>query len=298
MKKILLTTAIIGLLFTACEKKVSPVDGSRATIELANLGDKYITQNITVNPKDSIFFSYSVNSPVDMKFVSIQKNPVNHTAFLVRDTLTAANKNSYSAVKKFAADSVNGDWLYRIVAHDAAGVYIGHKDIKVTVNSDYNYYTYRFLQVPDTTAKTNTCFLAATTGSVYSLTTGGANSALIDMGFYYDTTTANKFSLFALSAPQPQLAYYDIASWTKNATIMKKATSPAFNTLLSAGGLRAAGILNLASGTANKITALAAGNLVFFRTASGKNGCLQINYINGADGSKASYANVDVKIEK
>jgi hydroxyethylthiazole kinase-like sugar kinase family protein len=140
--------------------------------------------------------------------------------------------------------------------------------------------------------------MSAATGNVYSYTTGAANSAAIDFGFYYDTATANKFSVYALSAPQVQLGYYDLSSWTKNVTIMKKATSPAFANITSGGALRSAGIANLTSGTTNKITALAVGNLVFFKTATGKVGCMEIRFGNGSGPEKESFINVDVKIEK
>lgn len=306
MKKIISGAILATVLLSACQKKTDPVDGSNATITLSNAGTNYVTENITVNPKDSIFFSFAITSNADMKYVSIQKNPVNQTAFLVRDTLTTATKNSYTAVKKLVADSANGDWVYRIVAHNAVGGYIGHKDVIVTVKPDFNFYTYRFLRVPDTTAKTNTCYMAATTGMLYSYTTGAASSAAIDFGLYYDTTgtlTTSatddlKFCIYSLSAAQPQLSYYDISSWTKSVTIMKKATSPSFASLTSAGSLRSAAITNLSSGTTNKVTQLVKDNLVFFKTASGKAGCILITYVDGTSPAKESYMNVDVKIEK
>jgi hypothetical protein len=306
MKKYLTAALVTAVLLSACQKKTDPVDGSNATVTLANAGTNYVTDNITVNPKDSIFFSFTVTSNMDMKYVSIQKNPVNQTAFLVRDTLTSANKNSYTAVKKFMADSANGDWIYRIVAHDQVGNYIGHKDIIVSVKPDFNYFTYRFLRVPDTTDKVNTCYMATTTGALYSYTTGGANSAAIDFGIYYDTTgrgTAattddSTFVMYALNSVQPQLSFYDVSSWTKNATIMKKATSPTFASITSAGALRSAAITNLTSGARNKAVSLTTGTLVFFKTAAGKAGCLNVNFINGASPAKDTYMNVDVKIEK
>jgi len=294
------------ILFNACVEKVNPVDTNNATVTLANLGPNYITENVTVNPKDSLFFSFTITSDMDIRYVGIQKNPVNQTAFLVRDTLSSANKNSYTITKRLRADSINGDYVYRIAAHNATGIYIGHKDIIVTVKADFSFYTYRFLRVPDTTAKTNTCYLAATTGNLYSYTTGAANSATIDFGFYYDTTGTLtpvatddlKFCVYSLSAAQPQLAYYDISTWTKNVTILKKAASPAFNTLTSGGALRSAGITNLASGTLNKITGLVANEQVYFKTAAGKVGCMLVNFISGSSPAKESYINVDVKIEK
>ncbi|SHL40490.1 hypothetical protein SAMN05444266_103227 [Chitinophaga jiangningensis] len=304
MKKYLIGAACILGIFSACEKEVAPVDGNYATVTL-NGGEKAVTGDLAVNPGDSITFDFTINTQRVMKYVGIQKNPVNQTGFVVRDTLKA-QQTSYSALKKIMVDTINGTYLYRIVAHDSVGTYIGSKDITITVNPDFYYYTVRMLRVPDTTAKTNTCYMAATTGEVFSYTTGAANSAKIDFGLMYDTTgTASasttddlKFCLYALSAPQGQIPFYDLTSWTKNNTIMKKATSPAFNKLLSGGDLRAAAKTNLASGTSNKITQLASGNLVFFKTASGKTGCLSVNYANGSSPAISSYINVDVKIER
>ena len=307
MKKVIIGVALTSVvLLTACEKKVEPVDGSNALIVLANAGDKFVTDNVTVNSKDSLYFGFTITSNMDMKYVSIQKNPVNQTAFLVRDTLTDANKHSYTAVKRLRADSANGDYIYRIVAHNSIGTYIGHKDILITVKPDFYFYTYRFLKVPDTVAKTNTCYLAATTGTTYSHSNGAANSALIDMGMYFDTTgtlttsTTDdlKFCVYALSAPQPQLSFYDISSWTKNATIMKKAAAPAFNTILSAATLKAAAVTNLSSGTVSKVTNLLANEMVFFKTVSGKAGCMQVTFVSGSSPAKESYMTVDVKIER
>lgn len=306
MKKFITACSLIMILFGACVKKVDTVDGNYASVTLVNAGTNYVTENVTVNAKDSVFFSFTITSEKEMGFVGVQKNPVNQTAFLVRDTMNSSNRHSYTAVKKFAADSINGSFIYRIAAHDTAGVYIGHRDIIVTVKSDFDYFIARQLQVPDSTAKTNTCYMAAKTGTVYSFTTGASKSADIDFGAYYDTTGAAsasttddlRFCVYALNAPQSQLNFYDISTWTKNATILKKGTSPAFNTLTSSGALRSAGISNLASGTSTKITQLVSGNLVYFKTAAGKYGCMQVLFTSGSTAAKESYMNVEVKIER
>ena len=305
MKKILTAIILLAVAFSSCEKKVDPVDGNYATVTLKDDGTKFVIGDLTVNPGDSLFFSFTIATERPMKYVGIQKNPVNQTAFVTRDTLSN-EMSSYTTVKKIKADTANGTYLYRIVAHDAAGVYIGASDIKVTVSPDFYFYTYRFLQVPDTTAKTNTCFMSASQGKVFSYTNGAANSAAIDFGIMYDTTGAAsssttddlRFCLYSLNAPQGQIPFYDLSSWTKNNTIMKKATSPAFNTLLSAGSIRTGCNTNLASGTSTKITQLVSGNLVYFRTAAGKNGCMQITFTNGSSPAMDSYVSVDVKIER
>ncbi len=306
MNKIIYLIFAVVLLTTACKKQTDPIDVSNATITLQNAGTGFVVDNITVNPNDSIFFSYTVTSNKDMKFVSIQKNPTNQTAFIVRDTLTTTQKNNYTAVKRLRADSINGSAIYHIVAHDKDGKYIGHKALVVTTKSDYDYYTFRLLQVPDSTAKTNTCYMDATKGIMYSYTSGTTKSADIDFGLMYDTTgkasssTTDdlRFCLYALSAPQGQLPYNDISTWTKNATIMKKITSPTFTTITSGGLIKTTCNTNLTSGTTNKITQLVAGNMVAFRTASGKQGILLVNFANGNNENATSYLNVDVKIAR
>ncbi len=305
--KSMLAILSTGIFFMACKKGVEPVDGSRATVELRGGAKEYITGDITVNPNDSIFFDFTITSSEDMGFVGVQKNPVNQTAFIRRDTLNASNKNSYSTIMKFRADSANGSYVYRIAAHTNKGVYIGHKDVVITTAPDFNYYTNRFLYAPDTTGKNNKCYISVTDGGkTYSYNEGSAVSASIDFGYYYDTsrtgTTVNGHTLYALTANQ--FAPYDVTSWTKNATILKRATvSPttAFLNIFSAGTIRTLCNAQLASGASNKAMNIAGSNpsnLVYFRTASGKNGIALLNFFNGGNAEKTSYINIDVKIEK
>jgi hypothetical protein len=304
MNKLIIYILSLTIVLGACKKKVDPIDGSNATITLINAGANYVTENVTINPGDSVFFKYNVSSNTPMRFVSVQKNPVNQTAFLKRDTLALIT--SHSGEMRFKGDTANGNFIYRVVAHDVNGVYIGHKDVIVTTVADFTYYTFRVLRVPDTLAKTNACYMDAFGGNVYSYSNGAAASANIDFGLMYDTTGAAsssttddlRFCLYSLSAAQGQLNYYDISTWTKNITVMKKITSPGFNTLTSGGIIRTTCNTNLASGTLNKITQLVAGNMVAFRTAAGKRGILIVNFANGSSPAMDSYLNIDVKIEK
>lgn len=296
---------LLVIVFFSCQKKTDPVDGSNVTVELRS-GSKNVTGDITVNPKDSIFFDFTITSSQEMGFVSIQKNPLNQVAFVVRDTLNAAQKFSFSVLKKLVADSINGPAVYRIVAHTVRGNYIGHKDIVVTVNPDFNFYSNRLLYVPDSTAKTNKCYYSTSDGVTYSYSDGASKSSSIDFGYFYDTTrvggVVNGHSIYALNAASSSIFLpYDITSWTRNATILKKVSAPTFLSLSSKGAIRTAGISNLASGVSSKVIGLSSSspnNLVLFRTASGKYGCLQINFVNGATAAPSTYINVDVKVEK
>lgn len=316
MKKYISAAVVIITLLTACEKKVGPVDGSNATVVLKSSGAKYVTDNIIVNGKDSLFFDFTITSNADMKYVSIQKNPVNQTAFLVRDTVPAANKNSYSAIKKFAADSINGDWVYRIVAHDRVGNYIGHKDILVSVKTDFVFWSYRFLKVPDSVAKTNKCYFSTSNGQSYSYSDGAAISNLIDFGYFYDTTRVlagspltlkpKGHTIYALNNAITPFAHYDISTWTKNATLLKGSALTNLSTITSVGAIRTACVSALSSGTVTRYSQLdksaTAGDLsatvILFKTVAGKYGLMTVNFTNLNDGPSGAIINIDVKLEK
>lgn len=296
---ILGVAAAFALAVTSCVKKIDIPQSNKATVTLAASGANYVTSDITVNAKDSLLFSFNIACAGDMKYVSLQKNG----ADILRDTLNSTNKNSFSAIKRIAADSIAGIYVYRVVARDVQGIYMGSRDITVTVTADFKYYTVRILQVPDSNAKTNTCYFSSTNGNTYSYSTGAANSALIDFGYYYDTTSANKHTIYALSAAQTQLGFYDISSWTKNATIFKRVTTPTFASITSKGALRTAGIANLASGTASKIVTATpsktnlTNDVILFKTAAGKYGIMTINYTNQESASAGTFINIDVKVE-
>jgi hypothetical protein len=199
------------------------------------------------------------------------------------------------------SDSIAGDYTYRVFARNKKGVFIGdgNKSIKVTINPDFLFWSFKTLAVPDSVVKSNKSFFASSTGEELSFLQGAAKSAIIDFGYFFDTTTvgAPKHTIYALGANK--FAPHVLTTWTRNATVFKKTTTPAFSALTSGGSLRSAGILNLTSGTTTSATALAPGNLVYFRTAAGKFGCIQINFINdfGAIQSQ-SYISIDVKVQK
>jgi hypothetical protein len=320
MKKYIAAAALMLVLFNACVKKVDVVDGNYASVTLVNAGTNYVTEDKTVNPKDSIFFSFTITSDKEMGFVSIQKNPTNQTAFLARDTMTSASRHSYTAVKKFAADSVNGTFIYRIVAHDTAGVYIGSKDILVTTKADFTFWSYRFLYAPDSVTKTNKCYFSTSDGKSYSYSDGAAISNLIDFGYFYDTTKVlagtptptlqpKGHTIYALTNTITPFLPYDLSAWTKNATLLKGSSLTNLSTITSAGAIRTACIPALNSGpvtrfsqtdrgTQTLISTLLTSQVLLFKTVTGKYGLLTVSFTNNNGPNKDSYINIDVKLEK
>ena len=264
-----------------------------AQFQFGNGGAKYyITTDVTVNPKDSISFQYNATATSDISKIILKKGA------LITDTVIvpSASKNAFTGTKQTVADSVPGVYAYSFSAYDAAGNILGTQSLVVTVTADFMYYTNRVLYVPDTTAKTNQTYFSTATGNTYSYSGGSGNAASIDFGFFNDTTTALKSTIYALTANP--VSFYDLSTWSNNATIFKLVKSVSMVSLNSSGALRTAGLANLASGTTSKITALVQGNVVLFKTAGGKYGAISVTFINSSLPASTSYMVFDVKIQK
>jgi len=302
MKRYVIGLFTIATVFSACEKKVDPIDTFFVTVDYHATNPKALTTDKTVNPKDSIYLDFTITSAEDMAYVEIQKNGVRTDTFQLYNL---SNKRSFSLVKGYRADSAAGDYTYRVLARNANAVFLGDggKSIKVTVTPDFQFWSYRILAVPDTTAKTNKCYFSSNDGKVYSYSEGAVMSGTFDFGYYYDTTTANKHTIYALSAPQPLLSFYDISAWTKNATIFKKmASSVNFVTqLTSAGAINTLIKNNMTSGTSSKVTTLSttAGiNVIGFKTVTGKYGAILIRFVKQDSPAKETTIEIDVKVQK
>ncbi len=310
MKKYIIgfVIAIVGL--TACEKKVDAVDTFYVAVDFKNSGGKVISNDVEVNPKDSIYLDFTITSRDDMAYVEIQKNGVRIDTFRLSN---ASNKKTFSLLKGYRADSAAGNYTYRVLARDAGAVFMGDGDkkITVTVKPDFIFWSYRILQVPDSVAKTNKAYYSISEGKVYSYSEGGANSAKIDIGYYWDTTGRGtsstsddlKHTFYSLSAPQPQLGFYDISTWTKNVTLLKKMPSSVnFVTGLTSGGAIQTLIGgNMTSGTNTKVSTISASsphNVIGFKTAAGKFGAILIRYVSGDSPSPTTQIEVDVKVQK
>jgi hypothetical protein len=293
-------TAVGMLLVMGCVKKVDPIDTYYVTVEYKSSHPKCITQNTEVNPKDSIYFDFTVTSEKEIAFVEIQKNGVKIDTFNV-----GSGKQVFSTVKGYMADSTAGDYSYRVLVRNSQTEFLGdgNKLLTVTVKPDFNFWSYRVMAVPDTTDKINKCYFSIATGEALSYTDAAAKSATIDFGYYYDTTSANKHTIYALTAPQTQLGFYDISSWTKNATVFKKmpTTVNFVSGITSGGAINTLIKNNMTSGTSSKVNAIAVtagSNVIGFKTAAGKYGAILIRYLKANSAEKTTTMEVDVKVQK
>jgi hypothetical protein len=300
MKKYITGLLAVIVIFTACEKKVDPIDTYNVTVEYKG-GGKNLTGDVELNPKDSIYLDFTISSLKDMAYVEIQRNGVRLDTFRIAGS---ANKRSFSIVKGYQVDSSTGVYTYRVLARDSRAVFLGDggKEIKVTVRPDFYFWSYRILQVPDTTDKKNKCYYSTIDGKTYSYTDGAANSASIDFGYFYDVSGSNKHSIYALSAAPAQLNFYDISTWTKNATLLKKMPSSVnfVSGLKSSGAINTLIKNNMASGTSSKVSGLTTSggnNVVGFKTAAGKYGAILIRFTNQDSPAKETAVEVDVKVQ-
>jgi hypothetical protein len=307
IKGLLLATITISF-FSGCEKKIDPIDTYYVTVDFKKNHPKAINGDVQMNPKDSIYLDFTITSRDPMDYVEIQKNGVRVDTFRV----TGAEQFSYSKVKGYMVDSAAGDYTYRVVGRTAVARFLGdgNKKITVTTKPDFLFWSFRVLFVPDTVNKTNKTYYSTSTGEIFNYNEGAANSAKIDFGYYWDTTGRDtpsttddlKHTIYALSAPQPQLNYYDISTWTKNATLLKKMpnTINFVTQLTSSGAINTLIKNNMTSGTSSKVATVATtsgNNVIGFKTVNNKYGAIQIRYVDGDSPAKTTSIQVDVKVQ-
>jgi hypothetical protein len=310
MIKYIYGCTLAAFVLAACEKKVDPIDTFSVNVEFKNSGGKFVTGDVELNPKDSFYLDFTVTSGEDMQYVEIQRNGARLDTFRIPE---GTSKKSFSKIKGYRADSIPGVYTYRVIGRGIQAKFLGDGDklITIKVKPDYDLWSYRILFVPDTVAKTNKTYYSTSDGKIYSYSEGAAVSGKIDFGYYWDTTGRSssstsddqKHTIYSLSAPQPQLGFNDISSWTKNVTLLKKMPSSVnfVSQLTSAGAINTLIRNNMASGTSTKVSQIstaAGNNVIGFKTAAGKYGAILIRFVNGDSPAKTTSIEVDVKVQK
>lgn len=298
-----ITALLLAVFATSCVKVEPKFDSNNLTVTFENAGANYVTADKTVNGKDSLDFSYSGTATKPITYVTLTKNDTE----IGRDSIKTGDRTSFTKlVKKMVADTIPGNYVYRVVARDKDNIYIGSSNnIVVTVKPDMAYITNNRLYVPDTTAMTNKTYFNAATQTSYSYSniTAGNNSNLIDFGYFWDPTIASGttpkgHTIYNLNlSPVPSaITMYNTSTFTKNATQFKVITTPTWANLNSGGILKAQGAAAFKTASANSVSGLAAGSVVLFKTAAGKYGALYVSYLNGGGTNASTYINFDVKI--
>ncbi|MEO6520956.1 MAG: hypothetical protein ABIN91_04715 [Mucilaginibacter sp.] len=317
--------ALLVTMATSCVKVIDKFNSNNLTGQFNAAGPKYLTADVTVNGKDSIQFSYTGTATKPIAYVQLQKNGT----FVTSDSIKTGDRMSFSINKKLIADTAAGSYIYKVVAYDANSIYIGSSTtITVTTTPDFYYYTNRKLFAPDTTSKSNPCYINLATGTTYSYNdvTSGNLSAKVDLGYFFNTDIINTGTVAApvltpvghtFYAPSStptasQRTFYDVSTWTKNATQISIASTPTFATLLSGGGLKTGATAALKAATnlsmptytpgvgvqSPAFKPIVAGNIIYFKTAAGKYGAINIIYINQGNPTPKTYVLFDYKIQR
>lgn len=294
---------LLAVFVTSCVKVDPKFNSNNLIVTFNSPGANYVTGDKTVNGKDSLDFSYSGTSNTPITYVTLTKNDTE----IGRDSIKTGDRMSFTnLVKKMVADTIPGNYVYRVVARDQDNIYIGSSNnITITVKSDMTYITNNRLYVPDTTAMTNKTYfnVATQTSFSYSGITAGGNSNLIDFGYFWDPTiasgtTVKGHTIYNLNlSPVPSaIAMYNTSTFTKNATQFKVITSPTWANLNSGAILKAQGATAFKTASANSVSQLAAGSVVLFKTAAGKYGAIYVSYVSGGSAYASTYINFDLKL--
>src|SRR5690349_14503875 len=140
MKKYIIlvcATAMLISILAGCAKTTAIPNFNTITVSFANSGPNFVTSDLTVNPKDSIKFNYTVDGPTRMKYIYLLKNGTT----IASDTMKAGAVLHFNVIKKMIADSAAGDYNYKVVARDSAGYFLGTSaGFIITTTPDFIYY--------------------------------------------------------------------------------------------------------------------------------------------------------------
>jgi hypothetical protein len=253
---------VVSGAFMSCTKDSTDSD---ATIDLVS-GTGYISSDATV-AVDSVFkIKWTATSTTKMDYVSIIRDE--YTPETGWDEKSITSSLECEGETSITAPSEVGTYTYAIVVYDEDKNELGRIEFVITTTANITSYTAKLLNCPDQ-AKVKPIYIASTTGTTYSFTTGSSNSGLIDWGFYWGSTNKNTF--FSL-ANQPSDLGYTITNWTKNDTKLAKLTGVTFADITTSKQIAAA------CGTISTgiVTGLAVGDIIGFKTVKNKYGLIKI----------------------
>jgi hypothetical protein len=313
----LLTVLVCFIFLAACKKEGENIFNMFRDVDVTyhNNSQYSVTDHKEVNVDDSVYIDFTITSKNKGMHQICVWEAGSATPFL-RLNPNDSQRFSYSNVVKLKMSSKTGLVSYRVWALDSAGVYIGdgYKTVSVFVKPDYNYWSNRYMSVPDTLTKAAKCYISLRTGSLYSYEEAKLNPDLIDAAIFYDEAanvltnpadTVGGFVIYSLDAAPTPFPPYDISSWAKRSVVFSSLKTNQANTFRNT--IRTGSLLKSNAGTSfpNKkllLTSLSgrtpvtANNMVYFKTPEGKVGALFVNYITGHSSIKGVIFNVDVKI--
>ncbi|HBF87340.1 MAG TPA: hypothetical protein DDX39_01770 [Bacteroidales bacterium] len=257
----------------------------------------------TVNPGDSIVFTYSVSSNEDLDKLTwtstddilIDGVQEGSGEFALEGTSDTDNE----FVVFIKSTQTLGDITFTFTATDKDGEeYAAEKEIVITVEeaavtTGDPIDTYTAILMGAQSNATEGSFLATTTGTVYTQANANTNSSLIDIIYYYGSS--NLATLCGPTEPTVNGGSGNLTLatglTTQNATVLSTTTISASEFDAFDDDLE---IAQLSVGTATLVTSLAVDDVVSFKTAAGKIGVAKVTALT-ADATGSITLNVKVQ---
>ena len=299
MKKLhflILGVLLAGItMFSSCSKdSTDPTVDQKPTLTF-QVGTGYTSANATMPVGTSIKIGIraSANTSSGSKLVDMQMTRTYNGGSQTYDT-TLNNLTNFNVDFITKANTQAGDETFIFTIKDKSGQ-VNTLSIMITttpVSNPINAFSMKILGAQG--SATGSSF-ASIDGTVYNLADAKANSAKVDLMYYYGAT-----DLATIAAPDDDHALTiftgtsGLQNWvTKNATKFKLITDAVDFAAIADDAVIVA---QTASGVdQSRLPALASGKLIAFITASGKKGILKVESITGQD---AGSMTISVKVQQ
>ncbi len=285
--------------FVSCEKENNDDtnDSKNPTVALV----KPTSASVTVAPNETV--------PVEVLAAKGDKNLTSFkvqfsqnggpyadysNAFAGAKSDTTFSVDNYKYVRTLPTLTGTGTIAYKFVTTDKDGR-TGEKILTINVASaEISTYTATILGAVNNAAGS---FMSTQNGNVYTISTAKANSALIDLIYYY--TATDKATLAAPDDATAASIYNNAngpANWsTRNATRYSAAplsNEASFNSITDGTAITLA---QAVAPTATSAKSLVAGNVLNFVTGAGKKGQIYVQAVEAGESGKIT---VRVKVQK
>lgn len=299
MKRLSFLFAIILMasmpFFTSCGK--DPATDVKPTINFIG-GTGYTSQDVTLKAGETLKVGISAfsnaSSKAKLKSFKIVRT-FNNVPFTALDSTLNSTDAFNITIESFAYPTAGVErWAFTITDKDGEFSEISF-NVTTTSGGQITSYTQKILGSYDN-ATIGSSF-ASSDGTVYSLANAKTNAAKIDWMYYYGAT-----NLATLASPNDATvaeiftsATNGPATWSvRNDTKFDKVTLP---TGLTWDNITTdAEIVILASGVSKtKVTALTVGQIVAFKTVTGKQGLIKVEAITGTGAGSITYS---VKVQQ
>lgn len=258
-----------------------------------NAATGYTTSDVTVPAKTALKIGI-IASKTSAKLTNMKiTQTVNNVPTTVQDSTFSSDSYSIDFNVKAPAQVATVKYTFKITAADGESAEIS---LSITTTAGpVTSYTQKILGSYDNT--TSGSSFASATGTVYALADAKTNAAKVDWMYYYGST-GNLATLVAPVDATASSVYSGAngpASWSvRNDTKLAKVTLPTGVTWDNI--TTDAEIIPLATGlTETKVNNLAVGQIVSFKTVTGKMGLIKIDAITGTAAGSITYS---VKVQQ